>query len=69
MSWLQGCEICNTGLIAQVDKYVNKGLSVRKACDLMAKEGERKIGDLVYTSAAIRGRYLLHMVCELYSYK
>lgn len=58
-SWLKGCEICNAGLITEVDRLVESGgMSVRKACDLMAKEGKRKIGDMVYTSAAIRGRYI-----------
>jgi len=58
--WLKGCEMCNAGLVAEVDRLVDSGISVNKACNLMAKEGERKIGDMVYTSAAIRGRYLLH---------
>lgn len=58
--WLQGCEICNTGLINRVDELVAGGISVRKACKLMAEEGERKIGDMVYSEAAIRARYRLH---------
>jgi len=55
--WLQGCEICNTGLINRVDELVDGGISVNKACKLMAEEGERTIGDMVYSQAAIRARY------------
>ena len=42
--WLKGCEICNAGLITEVDRLVESGISVNKACKLMAQEGERKIG-------------------------
>lgn len=58
--WLKGCEICNAGLVAQVDKYVDSGLSVNKACKLMSEEGQRKIGELVYSQTAIMARYRLH---------
>ena len=58
--WLQGCEICNAGLINRVDELVAGGISVRKACKLMAEEGERKIGDMVYSQAAISARYRQH---------
>jgi len=61
MSWLKGCEICNTGLINRIDELVEKGqISLNKACKLMGKEGERQIGDLVYSSEAIRTRYRYH---------
>jgi hypothetical protein len=59
-NWLEGCEICNAGLVAEMDTLVDSGISVRKAAKIMSEEGERKIGDLVYTEAAIRARYLLH---------
>jgi hypothetical protein len=58
--WLKGCEICNACLVAEMDELVNSGISVRNAAKLLADEGERKIGDLVYTEAAIIARYLLH---------
>jgi hypothetical protein len=58
--WLKGCEICNAGLVAEMDRLVDSGISVNKAAGILAKEGQRKIGDLVYSQAAIRARYLLH---------
>jgi hypothetical protein len=58
MSWLKGCEICNTGLIKRIDELVEKGkIPLTKACKLVEKEGEKQIGDLVYSSEAIRSRY------------
>ena len=59
--WLKGCEICNAGLINQVDNLVEKkGISINKACQLMAKEVKNKFGDDIYDAAAIRARYLYH---------
>ena len=61
MSWLKGCEICNTGLINRIDELVEKGqISLNKACKLMEKEGEKQIGDLVYSASALRSRYRYH---------
>ena len=61
MSWLKGCEICNTGLINRIDELVEKGkIPLTKACKLVEKEGEKQIGDLVYSSEAIRSRYRYH---------
>ena len=55
--WLKGCEVCNAGLVVEMDRLIGNGISVNKAAKLLAEEGERKIGDLVYSAAAIRARY------------
>jgi hypothetical protein len=55
--WLKGCELCNSGLVVEMDRLIESGISVNKAAKMLAEEGERKIGDLVYTQAAIRARY------------
>ena len=59
-SWINSCEICNVGLINKMDELIGDGISVNKAAKLLAVEGEKQIGDLVYSQAAIRARYLLH---------
>ena len=61
MSWLKGCEVCNTGLINHIDELVENGkISLNKACKLMEKEGKEKIGDLVYSAEMLRARYRYH---------
>ena len=58
--WLQGCEICNIGLVNEINKMVDSGLSVRKASRLLAESAKEQIGAEIFTSEAIRSRYLLH---------
>ena len=58
--WLQGCEICNIGLVNEINKMVDSGLSVRKASRLLAESAKEQIGVEIFTSEAIRSRYLLH---------
>ena len=61
MSWLKGCEICNTGLINRIDELVENGkITLNKACKLVEKEGEKQIGDLVYSAEVLRARYRYH---------
>ena len=58
--WLNGCEICNIGLVAEMKEIIETGVSERKAADMLAKMAAQKIGDELYTAAAIRARYQLH---------
>ena len=55
--WLKDCEICNAGLIAEVDRQCDSGVSLRKACELLVREIERKFKVSPYTAQSLRDRY------------
>jgi hypothetical protein len=58
--WLKGCEICNAGLVAEVDRQCKGGISVLKACKLLVKEIERKFNVSPYTAESLMERYRYH---------
>lgn len=55
--WLKGCEICNAGLCARFDELIDKGMSQRKAAEVLEGEQEEKIGAVVYPANTLRQRY------------
>jgi hypothetical protein len=60
-TWLKGCEVCNAGLINEIDRLVEEGnISVNKASQLVADEGERKLGERLYSSKQLMDRYRYH---------
>jgi N6-adenosine-specific RNA methylase IME4 len=59
-NWLQGCEICNGGLVERVEELKSEGHSIRAACRVMESEAFDNLGYKVWTSAEIRRRYQNH---------
>ena len=62
-NWLNGCEICNTGIVKTIEEYKKDGLSVRKACEVMEKEAFQKFPELKedLNKNRIRARYMRKM--------
>lgn len=62
-NWLNGCEMCNTGIVETIEKHKGDGLSVRKACEAMAKEAAQKFPELKedLSASRIRARYKRQM--------
>ena len=62
-NWVQGCEICNTGLCERMDALTSPvcnggaGLSEREAAKLMEEEAAEKVGMKLWTRNHIRARY------------
>ena len=55
--WLHGCEICNAGLCAEMDALLASGLSQRQAAKSLEAIQQRRLGEVVYSSEALRRRY------------
>ena len=58
--WLDGCQLCNAGIIVEMKKKIETGLSVNKASKILSEMATKQIGGELYSAAAIRARYLLH---------
>ena len=59
--WLKGCEICDAGFCAEMDKFTNEhNMSQRTAAEELAKVIENKLGFQVYSPEALRKRYQRH---------
>jgi hypothetical protein len=59
--WLNGCEICNIGLVSEVNRLKSAGLSELAACRQLAKTAEKKFGAPMWTEEVIRMRYRYHL--------
>ena len=57
VSWLNGCEICNTGLCSRFDELIDSGLSQRKAANRLEKEQIEILGEAIYSASTLRRRY------------
>jgi hypothetical protein len=55
--WLQGCEICNAGLCAEMDRLIEVGFSERKAAQQLVKQQEMSLHTELYSVASILNRY------------
>jgi len=60
MAWIKGCEICNAGLLEEMDRLIEKGTSAAKASEILASQQEDKIGIELYSAENIRDRYRYH---------
>jgi len=54
--WLQGCEICNAGLVARFDELQSEGKSIREAARALEDEQVEQIGAVVYPAETLRTR-------------
>ena len=60
-NWLKGCEVCNVGLISEIDRqHKQGGLSINKACKELVKAIEDKFEVSPYTPNALKQRYLYY---------
>jgi protein gp37 len=55
--WLKGCEVCNAGLCNRFDELIGQGLSQRKAAELLEAEQQEILGEIIYSSEALRRRF------------
>lgn len=56
--WLKGCEICDAGLCAEMDKYIEKhNMSARRAAAALAESAEKITGHALYSADLLRKRY------------
>lgn len=60
LEYMKGCEVCNIGLIKEVDRLVSTGQKLNEACRTISGIVEKKFGMELYTEAALRNRYLLN---------
>lgn len=51
------CNLCNVGVVKEVTRLVESGLSIRKASEQMAEEVKRSIGEEIYSAKAIARRF------------
>lgn len=59
--WLKGCEICDAGFCAEMDKFTNEhNMTQRTAAEELAKAIENRLGFQVYSPDALRKRYQRH---------
>jgi hypothetical protein len=59
--WLKGCEICDAGFCAEMDKFTNEhNMSQRTAAEELAETIEKKLGFQLYSPDALRKRYQRH---------
>ena len=58
--WLNGCEICNFGLINEMGNLIDSGLSENKAAQVLSERATKEIGTELFSAEAIRSRYRLH---------
>ena len=67
--WLKECEICNAGLVAEMDSQISAGLSQRAGAKVLEAQQQDKLGDVVYSAEAILQRYRYHRgkktVCQI----
>lgn len=60
-NWLKGCEVCNVGLVSEIDRqHKEGGLSLNKACKELVKAIEDKFEVSPYTPNALKQRYLYY---------
>jgi hypothetical protein len=60
MAWLQGCEVCSAGLVAEMDDQIAKGYSQRGAAGVLEEQQKEKLGYVVYSGESILQRYRYH---------
>lgn len=58
--WLSGCEICNIGLVTEVNNLKEAGLSERAACRKLAEMAEKKFKTPMWSEKVILNRYRYH---------
>lgn len=58
--WLNGCEICNYGLVEEMKGLIKSGISENKAAKMLSEMATRQIGTQIFSPEAIRNRYRLH---------
>ncbi len=65
VKWLNGCEMCNTGIVVEVKSLQKEGLSVRAATEVMHETAYQKYPELKeeFSAGKIRNRYNYHMRC------
>ncbi len=59
--WLEGCEICNVGLVSEVNKLKESGISERAACRVLSKTAEEKFKTPMWSEKVILDRYRYHI--------
>lgn len=59
--WLHGCQLCNEGVIVEMKKIIETGVSVNKASKILAEMAAKQIGEELFTAEAIRNRYRFHV--------
>ena len=57
LKWVQGCAVCNAGIVSRVDELKSKGNSLVEACKIMEAEAFEVDGVLSISANAIRARY------------
>lgn len=55
--WLKGCEVCNAGLVSEMDRLVDLDVPVQKAAKILAKQAAKELGNELYSAISIQNRY------------
>ena len=55
--WLNGCEICNTGLCSRFNELIQSGKSQRSASHILEREQLKSLDAVIYSAGALRKRY------------
>ena len=58
--WLNGCEICNFGLVKEVNNLKEAGLSERAACRKLSEFAKKKFNTPMWSEKVILNRYRYH---------
>jgi hypothetical protein len=59
--WLKGCEVCNVGLINEIDRQKEEeDASINKICKALVEAMEAEFGESPYSVGALKQRYLYH---------
>lgn len=58
--WLKECEVCNAGLVTEMERLMGNGISQRAAAKELVQQQEERLGTVIYPESAIRQRYMYH---------
>lgn len=58
--WLKECEVCNVGLVNEMERLMANGCSQRAAAKELVQQQEERLGTVIYPENAIRQRYMYH---------